>query len=176
MAAEREVAGVDVEAEAAAEGSGERGEDIGGHLNYGAAGPADEVVVGVVGEVVDGGTVPEVHVLDYPEIRQRVERAVDGGTVHVRVGGLHPVGEVLGGDVSVGVEQRGHDRPPRRGEPSAPLADQLQDFVDSVVRHRLTLLRPRRTCGTGDPLRFLRGEDGKEAVAERAGGQQPNSE
>ncbi len=48
------------------------------HLGDSAAGFADEVVVGVVGEVVDGGAVAEVDVVDYALAFEVVEEAVDG--------------------------------------------------------------------------------------------------
>src|ERR1700759_252629 len=54
------------------------------------AAPADQVhVVGVLGQVVGGGAVPEVGVADHAQLFQQLQRAVDGGDVDAAGGLAH---------------------------------------------------------------------------------------
>ena len=53
-------------------------QDIGGDVSHGSALLAQQVEIGVVGEVIDGSAVTEVDVVDDRKIGQRIEGSVDG--------------------------------------------------------------------------------------------------
>ena len=107
-----EVMGPDHEPVGAPHRGGELGEDVVGHLDHGPAHLAQQVLMRLVGQVVDGAAMPEMYVVDDAEGLERVERPVDGGEMHVRDGPLDRGGDVLGTEVVVlGVDQRGQQRP-----------------------------------------------------------------
>ena len=94
------MAGADGEAVVGLEALGEVGEEGVGDLDDGGAHVAHQVLVGLVGQVEDGPTVAEVHVVDDPELLEGVEAAVDRRQVDVGVVGLDLVGELVGRDVA----------------------------------------------------------------------------
>lgn len=87
-----------------------------GNLDDQAALLAHEVVMGVVGEVVDGRSVSEVDMVDHPETLELVQEAVDGGFMHVGLVDLDVGGEFFGRRVAVVVHQRLQDRPSGAGD------------------------------------------------------------
>jgi hypothetical protein len=127
---------LDAEAELALEAVGDAVEHLVGHLHDRAARRAHEVLVVLVGEVVHGSPVAEVHVVDDLECLERLQAAVDRRQVDVGVGGLHPHRELVRRDVVRGVEQCRHDRPPGGGDPTAAGPQQGEDAFDpALVRH-----------------------------------------
>lgn len=114
-----EVAGIDLEVEVGGEAAAERVEGRVGDLDDDAALFADEMVVVVVGEVIDGGPVAEVDVVDDTEALELVEEAVDGGFVDVGLAGLYRRGELLSRRVRVDLGQGVQDGPPGGGDPPA---------------------------------------------------------
>jgi hypothetical protein len=48
----------------------------------------DQVMVRIVGEVVDGRPVSEVDMVDDPEPLELVQKPIDGGLVHIGLAGL----------------------------------------------------------------------------------------
>ena len=103
--------GLHLELEGAVEAVPEAVEDRGHHLDHDTTGLADEVVVGVVGEVVDAGAVPEVDVVDDAEALELVEEAVHGRLVHIGLACLHDRRQLLGRRVPVVLDQGLEDRP-----------------------------------------------------------------
>ncbi len=82
----------------------------------------------VVGEVVHRPAVAQVDVLDHTCLLKGVESAVDRGAVHSRVGAVHGLDQVVGGDVVVlGVHQRRHQVPAGCGDPGAFGPQVLED-------------------------------------------------
>src|SRR5688572_21057078 len=61
---------------------------------------AVEVLVALVGQVVDGPAVPEVDVVDDLELLERLEGPVHGRQIHGREPRLDGGGDLLGGDVT----------------------------------------------------------------------------
>src|SRR5439155_14224887 len=90
-----EVVGADGEPVAAVEVVAQLGEGGVGNLDHRTADLAHQVLVGLVGQVVHGPPVSEVHVVDYPDALEGVEAPVDGGQVDVRLGLLHQRGQVV---------------------------------------------------------------------------------
>lgn len=128
--------GVEAEAVLALEAGAEAVEDVRREFNDRSALVADQVVMGVVDEVVHGRPVAEMDVVDHSEVGQRVECAVDGRQVDLGMSAFDLLGERLGGDVMLGVEQRGNDRPARLGHPPASLSESFQDLLETSVGHR----------------------------------------
>ena len=144
VAHEREVAGPDLEAIPVAELPGQGVERRDGHVDDGAALLAHEVLVGPA-EVVDGGTVAQVRVLDDAEILEQAERPVHGRGVDVRVRLVHRVGDLLGGEMTFGADQRAQHGTPGRGDPEPPPTQ----LGDEVLFHPRPRLPSRRSQWTG---------------------------
>ena len=103
-----------------------------GNLDHSRAGLAHEMVVSVVGEVVDGRSVPEVYVFDDAEVLQVVQKAIHRRLVDVGERGLDRRGELFGSWMVSVFEQRVQDGPPRVRDPS-PVGPQLcQDLIDPL--------------------------------------------
>lgn len=137
LAGEGEVTGFEDEPEVGVQRGTKRIEDGARHLDDATARLADEVLVGVLGEVVHGGAVTQVDVIDDPELLEVVEEAVDGGLVDVGVAGVHRGRQLLGRRVAIVVEQRLHDGPAGRRHPPAASADQVQHLIElRCLRHR----------------------------------------
>ncbi len=89
LAGEGEVSGFEDEAEVALQLGAQRIEDGARHLDDPAAGLADEVLVGVLGEVIHRRTVAEMDVVDDAELLEVVEKAIHRRLVDVRMSGVH---------------------------------------------------------------------------------------
>lgn len=139
-AEEREVPDVQLEAVAAAQRRAELVEQFGWDVDDVAACFADEVLVNF-SEVVDSGSVSDVGVLDDAECFERVEGPVDGGEIHLGMRRLDDRGEVFGVDVRVRVEDRVDDQAAGGGDPAAPLADLLENLVNSGDAHGMQCKR-----------------------------------
>lgn len=142
---QREVPDVQLEAVAAAQRRAELIEQLGWDVDDFSAVFADEVLVNVA-EMVHGRSVADVGVLDHPEFFERVEGPVDGGQVHLGMCRLDDRGEVFGVDVRVGGEDRLDDQAARRCDPAAPLANLVEDLVNSEDGHRHTVYARARSC------------------------------
>ncbi len=57
------------------------------------------VLMGVVGQVVDSSSVPEVHVVNDPQFFERIECSVNRGEVYFGRFRLHDIHQILGSDV-----------------------------------------------------------------------------
>jgi hypothetical protein len=88
-----------------------------GDLGDFAAGFAYEVEVVVVAEVVEGGSVAHVGVLDDALAFEGFEDAVDGRLGNVGIVRFDGGGEVVGGDVAGAVEQGGDNDAALHGGP-----------------------------------------------------------
>ncbi len=141
--------GSQLEVVAVSKPAGQVVEQLVGYLDDLATRLADEVLVGVVGQVVDGSAVPEVDVVDNPQCLEGVERAVDRRLMDVRVRPLDGVGELVGGDVAGGVDERGHDRPPGGGDAAAIGPEEAEDAVEPGQVHRPARLAQAGQLRTG---------------------------
>lgn len=83
MTEDGEVAGVDGEAVVALGGGSQSAEEILRGLEHGSAGLADEMAVGLGGQMVGGRSVSEMGVDDDPEPFELVEIPVNGGQMDV---------------------------------------------------------------------------------------------
>jgi hypothetical protein len=113
-------------------------QNVGRKVHDGAARTALRVDVHVasVHEVVRGGSVPGVHVLDDAELAQGVEGAVDAGAMHTRVD-LRDLGDdLLGPEVTARGGEDGEDGLARTGHPLAARPEELPDVIDEIL-HRL---------------------------------------
>lgn len=127
--------GVQIETEVGAELPGEGSEHRRRHLDDGAACLAHEVLVGIAGEVIHGSPVAEMDVVDESQLLEIVEDAVDRRLMDVRVRRLYALSDVVGGDVGVGLDQRGDDRATGRRDPAAARAELIEDRVELGGRH-----------------------------------------
>jgi hypothetical protein len=142
-AGHREVALLELEGEVGAEPAAKRREGSIRDLDDVPTAFADEVVMGVVDEVVHGRPVPEVDVVDDAETLELVEEAVDGGFVHVGLAGLDVGGQLFGGGMAIMVDERLQDRPPGTGDPPAVGSEKREHLVESVCGcHRASSLLP----------------------------------
>ncbi len=118
---------------------------VAGHLGHGSAGLADEVVVGVIGEVVHGSGLSEVHPADDAEALEGVEGPVDGREVHVGRLYVDDGGDRFGGHVVIRRgQQRLHDEASAGRHPPAVGPEQLEDvgqpLFDVVVDVRFVMV------------------------------------
>jgi nitroreductase len=99
--------------------------------------------VGVLGQVVHGRPVGEVHVEDDSQPLEGVEGPVHGRGVDLGVLGLHLSRHVLGGHVAVAAsEERRHDGPAGKRHPHALVPEAAQDVVEPRLTHPG---KPKRT-------------------------------
>lgn len=96
---------------------------------------AHEVVVLVLGEVDDAGTMPQMDVVETARLLQGVDGAVDGGGVDRTPGhSFSPVAEVRGGEVLVvGLGQGPANGLARRGDAQALGPQRVQQVVGRYV-------------------------------------------
>jgi hypothetical protein len=87
---------VDLEADVALDDAQERLQFGRRQLDHALAPLADQVLVILVGQVVDGAAVTEMHVVDHAGFLQGVERPVHRGDVHRRKAPLHTPDDVVG--------------------------------------------------------------------------------
>ena len=109
-------------------------EQIGRGVGHPSADLADEVMMGLRGQVIDGAAMAEVNVVDDPELLERVERPVDGGAVDVRVVGLHRGREIIRALVRMVGGQHGDHRAPHRRDPDPLLPELRHDHIR--IHHR----------------------------------------
>ena len=95
--------------------------------------PAHEVVMGVLGQVVDGRPVSEVDVVDDTEALELIEEPVDGRLVDVGMAGLDGGGDLLGGGVIGVIEEGLEDRSPWARDPS-PVGSKMGDDLVHPLR------------------------------------------
>lgn len=107
-------------------------EHVGADVGDGAAAVAQQVQVGIAGEVIDRSTVPEMHVLDQPELREGVERSVDRRLVHRWVDAGDPFGQIVGSGMIVRRHQRLDHGTTRAGHTPAGVAEAEKDVVDGL--------------------------------------------
>ena len=88
--------------------------------------------MGAGGQVVGGGTVPEVRMDHDPEPFELFEVAVDGRQMHVGSFFLDDRGEVFRAVMSRVVEDGFEEEPARDGHPSASLAHEDEDVIDGA--------------------------------------------
>ena len=93
--------------------------------------------MGVVGEVVHGGPVAEVDVIDHAEALEIVEESVDGGFVHVGLAGLHGRRELLGRGVFAVTDEGLEDRPAGARHPAAVRPQEREHPLQSVCSCRV---------------------------------------
>lgn len=106
------------------------------HPEHAPAHGALHVPVVMVGQVVDGGAMTQVHVLHHAEVAQRAQRSVHRGQMNVGMIQLQSLGEVLGADVGSGVlGERLQHEPTRRGDSLAPLAELVKELLGEVAGH-----------------------------------------
>lgn len=115
-----------------------------GTSNFGhrSAGLADQMEMVLIGEVVDRRAVPEMSVLHKALALECIQ-----GPVHSRLGDLRvltvdALGELLGGRVTRGLQERGHHGPALDGGPAAVCPQGSQDVVDPGSRHSARFYRP----------------------------------
>jgi len=134
---------------------GERVEEIGRRVHNPAADLADQVVMRLGRQVVDRTPVAQMHVIDHTELLERVERAVDGGAVHVGVVGLHRGGQVVRALVRVIGREHGDHRAPHGRDANTLLAEVRQDRIRiHILRIPLDRILDRASSGgRGRPSR-----------------------
>src|SRR5256714_2102673 len=94
---------------------------------------AEQVLVGLVGQVVDGPAVAEVHVVDHPQLLQRVQRAVHRREVDRGEAGLDGGGDLLRRHVAAGADHRFDDGlPAGRAAPTGG-GEAGEDLLDDVA-------------------------------------------
>lgn len=118
-----------VEAEVVAQSLSETLEGPVGYLDDDSAHLADEVVMGVIGKVVDGWAVPEVDVVDHSEAFQLVKEPVHRGLVDVGLARLHIGGELFRGRVSFVVDERPEDGAARTRHAPARGSEEVENFL-----------------------------------------------
>jgi len=123
---------VDLEAEVIAEALAQPLERVVGDLDHPAARLADEVMVGVVGEVVHRWSVAEVNVIDHAEAGEIVEKAIDGRLVHIGLAGLDGGRELFGRGVFAVIDQGLQDRTARARHPAAVRPEQREYAFQAV--------------------------------------------
>ena len=131
----REVPGLEPEAVAREQRLLQRSEERRRHLDHITADLADDVLMGVVGQVVHRPPVTEVDVVDDAQVLQVGEGAVDRRPVDVRVAFAYALGEVVGGDVLARAHQLGEQGSPAGRHPTTPLTDQGQESIHAVCGH-----------------------------------------
>jgi hypothetical protein len=143
------MAGLDMESVGLGQLGGEYGECLVGNLDHLSAPLAQQVLVAILGQVIRGGAVAEMDMLDDPELLQRGEVAVNGRLGHVGVKELHLAYDVFGAEVRLpSIEQDPDGGPPGIGSPSAPSPNLADDRFNSVGRrHRRSLLPACCVCG-----------------------------
>jgi len=102
------------------------------------------VVVGVAGQVVDGGPVAQVDVVDHAQPLELVEEAVHRRLVDVGLGRLHPGGQRLGRHVAADAEERLEDGPPARRDPPAAGPQEGEDRVGLLANQHGRSVVPAR--------------------------------
>lgn len=121
---------LELEVELGAEHGTKPVQGLGGNLHDLSAGLAHEVLMHVLGQVVDGRTVPEVHVIDDSQRLEVVEEAVHRRLGDVGVGTVHLSSELLGSEV-VPMQQDGpQDGPPPRRDPAAARPEELEHPIE----------------------------------------------
>jgi hypothetical protein len=92
------------------------------------------VVIGVVGEVVHGGSVAESHRSHDPEAFEFVEEPVDRRFRDIRMEALQRTGDVLDRRmIGLVVDECLQNRPPRGGGPASTRPDESQGGIDPAV-------------------------------------------
>ena len=122
MTHDGEVPAVELEAELVLEHAEERAQLRDRHLLDPFAALAEQVLVGLVREVVDGPPVTEVDMVDDPQLLERLERSVHGREVHRREAGLHRGRDLLRGEVAPSPDDRFDDGLTARRPASGPPA------------------------------------------------------
>ncbi len=100
--------------------AGEALEKLVGCLQGDPATLANEVRMGKGGQLVSGGAVAQMGVDDDPEVLEVVQAPVDGGHVDPGCPFLDGRGQLLGGEVGVGVKKNVEQDAARRRGPPAP--------------------------------------------------------
>lgn len=93
------------------------------------------MLVQVVGKVVHGPAVAEVHVLDQSGPLEGLEAPVDGGPVHLSRTCTNAVGQLVSGEVAVYGYKLLDERTAGEGESQAPRAEQGDELIDPCRRH-----------------------------------------
>lgn len=123
-------------------------EHLGRDHHHMATGFTHQVMVHVVGQVVHGWPVTEMYMGHHAEASQRVEAAVDGRIVDVRMLSSDGGRQLLGGDVLRGVEEGTDDGSPGRSHPAAACPELTQDALEPGLGHgAVTYRRLRRRRG-----------------------------
>ncbi len=129
------MAGLENKASRLGNGNSARIEDVGIDVSHGTALLAQQVEIGVVGEVVNGSPVAEMNMVDNAELGECVEGSVDGRPVNGGVSCADLCGQVVGGGVvSAGHECLDHG-PSGFGESAASAAEPCQNVVEGLTGH-----------------------------------------
>ena len=106
-------------------------------LGHGAAGLAHQMLVALLGEVVDDRAVGHVDVLHHAEIGEEIEGPVDGCAVEPRIEIAHRGGDVRRGQVLVvvGVDEDAEDRSAGARDTLAVRTERRDDAIEAILRH-----------------------------------------
>ncbi len=136
VAGDGEVVRVRLEAVVRTEAAGDRLEHVGGKVDHDAARLTDRVVVRLVGEVIGGRAVTEVHVLNEVDLLERFERAIDRRSMDLRPPCVDQLRKLVDGEMLVRrVEQHFEDRSPRLGDTTSAGAETVQQLIQSGFGH-----------------------------------------
>ncbi len=124
--------------------AGEAGEGAVLDVDDRAALMAHEMGVAVLAQVVERRSVACVHVLDDAELAEALEHAVHGRRRHARSASFDDVDDVIGREMTIGLEQGADDHPRRCGHPAASVTDGLVDHLVARQRRLEPAARVRR--------------------------------
>ncbi len=100
----------------------EPGERSVGDVDHGVAPMADEVGMARCAEVVEGGAIPGVDVLDDTDLAETLQHPIHRRRGDPLLPPAHCVDQVVSSEVGIGVEEHAHDEPGRRGRRGRPAA------------------------------------------------------
>lgn len=97
---------------------------------------ADQMLVEIVSQVVNGPSVAQMGMFDHAGALEGIEAAVDGGAMGLSSGQAHTVGQLLGGQVRTCGDELLYQRPSCRGDALATGPQQPDHLFDSRLGHR----------------------------------------
>ena len=147
---------------------GELVEQRGWDLQHVTTALADEVVVGLVGQVEHGAAGSELDALDDAEVDEHVEGPVHGALVELGVLGADDGDDVCGRQVMAGATSQGvDDHATRPGHPSAAAAQTLDDGVRPLVDHHEREATDRPTVANRSLMLGIRSKEPLAVRSER---------
>jgi hypothetical protein len=130
------VTGLHLEVEVGDQSPPERIECSGGDLEDLAAILADEMVVSIVCEVVHGGAVGEMDVVDQTHLLEIVKKAVHRRLVHVGLAIVHIRRDLFGSRMTTGVFEQGLEDGPAGTSDPLPSRPKMLEYIIEGSRRR----------------------------------------